>query len=328
MDDSENIIVTGTMDPMTVRKELKQHRPLQVIYRPMRCDESDEEGGSEQLDGEPLSMEEAYSDETLPKLWTGTPSVTSKSGDVDSRNDMTIVASKITTTALNDYWDSFREFLSNRLTPLTISGCSAKDVIDFLRMQQTSGMEGAEALVGYLKAMCEAHGIRPMGNPFRSLAVTSYLKSASEMAREKECILVFTCNENHDVDETSFIEAISNELHKREVTPLMYNILSRDSLDEKMLYRSSVGIMILSNYACSRQSLDHLVEIMEHGKATNLVIIPIYFKATISEICGLEGRFEPIYQQYMDSAQLSRAQKWKAAMAEIASIDGHEWKKE
>ncbi|EFH46244.1 predicted protein [Arabidopsis lyrata subsp. lyrata] len=328
VDDSEDIIVTGTVDPITIRKELKQHRPLLVLSRPMRSDESDEEGGSEQLDGELLSsMEEVYSDETLSELWTGAPSASSNSWDSDSGNDMTILASKITTTALNNDWDSFREFLNNRLAPLTIS--CAKDVIDFLRMRQTSGMEAVEALAGYLKAMCEAHGIRPMDNPFRSLAVTSYLKSASEMTREKECILVFSCNENHDVDETSFIEAISKELHKREVTPLMYNLLSRENLDEKMLYRSSVGIMILSHsYACSRQALDHLVEIMEHGKARNLVIIPIYFKATLSDICGLEGRFEPIYLQYMDSAQLSRVQKWKAAMAEIASIDGHEWEKE
>ncbi|XP_010434403.1 PREDICTED: probable WRKY transcription factor 19 isoform X2 [Camelina sativa] len=315
VDDSEDIIVTGTVDPMTVRKELKQHRPLLVISRPMRSDESDEEGGSEQLDWELLSLEDAYSDETLSTLWTGTPSASSISGDSDSGNDMTIVA------AFNNDWDAFREFLSNRLPPLAISGCSAKDVIDFLRMRQTSGVEAAAGdLVGYLSATWETHGIRSIDNPFRSLDVTTYLRSASEMTGEKECVLVFSCNDNNDIDEASFIEAISKELQKREVTPLMYNLLGKEKPDEKMLYRSSVGIMILSN-SC-RQSLDHLVEIMEHGKAANFFIIPIYFKATLSDICG----FEQSYLQYLDFAQLGSVQKWKAAMAETAS-NGHEWKK-
>ncbi|KAL1195096.1 Disease resistance protein RPP2A [Cardamine amara subsp. amara] len=351
LDDSENIIVTGTVGPITVRKELKRHRPVLVISRPMRS-ESDEEGGSEQLDGE-LLMEEAYSDETYSKLPSETPSVSSNSGDSDSRNDITpvtskptttalnnewdsdsgkditAVASKTATTALNNEWDSFREFLSNRLHPLTISACSTKDVIDFLRTRLTSGVEAAEALVGYLSATCEAHGIRLIENPFRSLAVTTFLKSASEVTAEKECILIFSCNDYFDLEETSFIEAISKELHKQDVTPLTYNLLDRDNVDEKMLYRSSVGIIILTNsYACSRESQDHLMEIMEHGKATNLVIFPIYFKATLSDVFGLEASFDLDQFHNMYPAQLHRVRKLQAAKAEMASIDGHEWKKE
>lgn len=56
--------------------------------------------------------------------------------------------------------------------------------------------------------------------------------------------------------------------------------------------------------------------IIEHWKAKNLVIIPVFFKVTLSDICGLEGRFEA------DSVQ-----KLKLAMTEMASIDGHQWSK-
>ncbi|KAL9818112.1 putative TIR domain, P-loop containing nucleoside triphosphate hydrolase [Arabidopsis thaliana] len=151
---------------------------------------------------------------------------------------------------------------------------------------------------------------------------------AREMAQERECILVFSCYDNLDVDETSFIEAISKELHKREVTPLTYNLLGREKLDKEMLYRSRVGIMILSNcYVSSRQSLDHLVAVMEHWKKTDLVIIPIYFKVTLSDICGLKGRFEAAFLQLQRSLQEDRVQKWKAAVTEIVSIGGLEWTK-
>ncbi|VVB12431.1 unnamed protein product [Arabis nemorensis] len=133
-------------------------------------------------------------------------------------------------------------------------------------------------------------------------------------------ILVFSCNGN-DVDETLFIEAILNGLHRREVTPLKYNLSGRESLDPEMLY-SSVGIMVLSNsFARSSQSLDHLVAIMEHWKAKHLVIIPVYIKVTPSDICRLEDWVEASVQlQYLNSVQ-----KWKAAMIELASIDGHQW---
>ncbi|XP_010436479.2 PREDICTED: probable WRKY transcription factor 19 [Camelina sativa] len=97
----------------------------------------------------------------------------------------------------------------------------------------------------------------------------------------------------------------------------------------EMLYRSSVGIMVLSNsFASSQSFLDHLVAITEHWKAKDFVIIPVYFKISLSDICRLENRFEKVYLQYLNSPLPDRVQKWKAAMAGIASINGHEWKKE
>lgn len=140
-----------------------------------------------------------------------------------------------------------------------------------------------------------------------------------EKTGEAECILVFSCNDNLDVEETSFIKSILKELQAREVTSLTYNLTGRENMDEEMLYKSNVGIMVLSDsFARSIRSLDHLVAIMEHGKATNLVIIPIYFKVTHADLCG----FEEAFLQYPD-----RVQKWKTTMTELASINGHEWTK-
>ncbi|CAH2033800.1 unnamed protein product [Thlaspi arvense] len=253
------------------------------------------------------------------------------SGDSGSGTNIAIVVGKSTAAALkmrnpNDDWYSFREFLSNRLSPLTLSGCNAKDAIDFLREQQISG--DSKVLVGRLIAACDAFGIKTKDNPFRSLAVTTYLKEARQMTREAECVVVFSCNDNLHVDEAHFIEAILKELHKREVSPLTYNLSRRENVDVEMLYRSSVGIMVVSNsFARSSQSLDHLVAIMELRKATGLEIIPAYFKVTRADICGLEGRFEAEFLQYQNSVQADRVQKWRAAIIEAAFTDGNEWTK-
>ncbi|KAL1218845.1 Disease resistance protein RPP2A [Cardamine amara subsp. amara] len=339
------ITVTGTVDPETIQNKLRHYRPMirEVVLRKKHdLDEqgaklrtkhdSDEEGGSEQgnkklaLD-EDFPREEAYVSVMPSPISNWERS--DRSDDSLSGDNSTIVADKSTTIApnkkhLNEDWFSFCEFLRNRIPPLNPHNCSAYDVIDFLRTRQVSA--GIEALVERLRFSIEAFGIRSEVNPFCSLAVTSYV--ARVISRETECILVFSCNDNLDVDETSFIEAISKELLQREVTPLTYNLLGREKLDEKILYRSRVGIMILSNsYVCSRQSLDHLVAIMDHWKTTDLVIIPIYFKVTLSDICGLKGRFEAAFLQLQRSLQEDRIQKWKAAVTEIVSIGGLEWTK-
>ncbi|KAJ0247088.1 Disease resistance protein RPP2A [Hirschfeldia incana] len=248
-----------------------------------------------------------------------------KPDDSVSRDDIpTVVVDSTTTIAPDsDDWYLFYEFLSNHMPPLTPYGCSADDVIDFLRTRQVSG--GIEGLVSRLSTKTDSYFLKPEDNPFRSAAVASFLK---EMTRETECILVFSCSDNLDVDETSFIEAISKELHKRKVTPFKYNLLRRKKLDEGMLNISNVGIMILSNtYASSTQSLDHLVAIMNHRKAKGLVIIPIYFKVTISDICGSKGKFEAAFLQLQSSLQEDRVLKWKSAVTDIVSIGGLEWTK-
>ncbi|EOA18870.1 hypothetical protein CARUB_v10007493mg, partial [Capsella rubella] len=345
-DGDRQITVTGTVDPEALQNKLRNYRPMiqKVVLRKKNDSgeegvklrtkqDSDEESGSEKSNkGKNLVLDEEFPRGETYSDWMPSPVCNwEDSDDFDSGDDITIVADKFTSVApnrrhLNNDWYSLCNFLSNRMPPLTPSGCSPDDVIDFLRTRQFSG--SIEALVGRLITASEAHGLIPENNPFRSLAVTSYLKAASGVTHETECILIFSCNDNLDVDETYFIESISKELLKREVIPLTYNLLGRENLDMEMIYRSSVGIMILSDsYACSRQSLDHLVAIMEHWKATDLIIIPIYFKVTLSDICGLKGRFEASFQLLEKSLKEDRIQKWRAAVTKIVSIGGLEWTK-
>ncbi|XP_056859061.1 disease resistance protein RPP2A isoform X2 [Raphanus sativus] len=260
------------------------------------------------------------------------PPSTSGSGDSGSEINTPVVSGKSIITPpnvrnLDMYWYSFQNFLDQRKRPLTLSGCTAKDAIDFLCMRQTSA--NAEVLVRGLSAACEAYGITPKENPFRSLPVITYLKETRRITREADCVLVFWCSDNLDEDETHFVEAILKELLEQGVTPLTYSLSQRENLDEKMmLYRSNVGIMVVSNsFAYSRQSLDHLVAIMEYCKAKHLVITPLYLKVTPSEILGWEGRFEQVLPSYSDFVQADRIQKWKAALTDMASIDGHQWSK-
>ncbi|CAN6986936.1 unnamed protein product [Brassica oleracea var. botrytis] len=308
MEDDCRITLTGTADPQKLLNKLKIYRPMIRKITVSKKDDPCEEEGV-------LLSKKHHSgvdDDTVSEQWekgykrlglndwgdaySGAISIMSspackweKPDDSGSRDDIPTVADITTTMTPNsDDWYLFCEFLSNRMPPLTPSGCSADDVIDFLRTRQ----------------------------------------AAREMTRETECILVFSCNDNHDVDETSFIEAISKELRKRKVIPFEYNLLRRENLDEGMLDRSNVGIMIISNtYASSTQSLDHLVAIMKHRKATGLVIIPIYFKVTLSDIYGSKGKFEAAFLQLQSSLQEDRVKRWKAAVTEIVSIGGIEWTK-
>ncbi|CAH8345853.1 unnamed protein product [Eruca vesicaria subsp. sativa] len=304
----------------------------EVSGEPSMMVEPKKESVSEQLKkGDQKSVLEA--DVSMGEVLTSEQSLRSTTGSGGSCSviNSPVVSGKSIITPpnvrnLNDAWYFFCEFLNQRKRPLTLSGCTAKDAIDFLYM--TPG--NAEALVGHLRAACEAYGITPKENPFRSLAVITYMKEAREMTRQAERVLFFSCNDNLDVDETHFIEAILKDLHEQGVTTLTYNLSQRENLDgdalHEMLYRSSVGIMVVSNsFAYSSQSLDHLGAIMEHWKAKHLVIIPVYLKVTPADICVWEGRFEQILPSFSVSVHADRIQKWKAALTKLASIDGHQW---
>ena len=318
---------TGTL---TIKGDIELNTVLEKVERYCSCKRV-------KVSGEPAMMAEpkkmykrgvSQGRVSMGKALTSEQSLRSTAGSGDSCSGINIPGKSIITPPnvrnLDADWYSFCDFLDQRMRPLTLSGCTAKDAIDFLRMRQTSG--NAEALVGRLSAACEAYGITPKENPFRSLAVISYVKETREITREADYVLVFSCNDNLDEDETHLIEAISKELHEREVAPLTYNLSQRENLDGDMLYRSSVGLMVVSSsLAYSSQSLDHLAAIMEFCKAKHLVIIPVYLKVTPSDICGWEDRFEQVLPSYLNSIQPDRIQKWKAALTDVASIDGHQW---
>ncbi|CAN6913202.1 unnamed protein product [Brassica oleracea] len=311
---------TGTL---TIKGDIELNTVLEKVERYCSCKRVVEPKKKDQqsvLQGE-VSMGEALTSEQILRSTAG-------SGDSCSGINIPVVPGKSIITPsnvrnLDDAWYSFCDFLDQRMRPLTLSGYTAKDAIDFLSTRQTSG--NTEALVRRLSAACEAFGITTKENPFRSLAVITYLKETRAITREADCVLVFSCNDNLDEDETHLIEAISKELHEQGVTPLTYNLYQRD-LDGDMLYRSSVGIMVVSNsFAFSSQSLDLLVAIMEFCKAKRLVIIPVYLKVTPSDICEWEDRFEQVLPSYLNSIQADRIQKWKEALTDVASIDGHQW---
>ncbi|KAG2249242.1 hypothetical protein Bca52824_088870 [Brassica carinata] len=308
---------TGTL---TIKGDIELNTVLEKVERYCSCKRVVEPKKKDQqsvLQGE-VSMGEALTSEQILRSTAG-------SGDSCSGINIPVVPGKSIITPsnvrnLDDAWYSSCDFLDQRMRPLTLSGYTAKDAIDFLSTRQTSG--NTEALV---RRLSEAFGITTKENPFRSLAVITYLKETRAITREADCVLVFSCNDNLDEDETHLIEAISKELHEQGVTPLTYNLYQRD-LDGDMLYRSSVGIMVVSNsFAFSSQSLDLLVAIMEFCKAKRLVIIPVYLKVTPSDICEWEDRFEQVLPSYLNSIQADRIQKWKEALTDVASIDGHQW---
>nr|VDD04185.1 unnamed protein product [Brassica rapa] len=222
MEDDCRITLTGTADPQKLLNKLKIYRPMirkiTVSKKDDSCEEEgvllskkhhsgvDDDTGSEQWEKgyKKLDMDgggEAYSELDMDdggEASSGTMSIMSSPACIwekpdysGSRDDIQTAADNTTTMTPNsDDWYPFCDFLSNRMPPLTPFGCSADDVIYFLRTRQVSG--GIEALASRLSAKTDAYVLKPEDNPFRSAAVTSYLKAAREMTRETECILVFS----------------------------------------------------------------------------------------------------------------------------------------
>ncbi|XP_019057328.1 PREDICTED: protein SUPPRESSOR OF npr1-1, CONSTITUTIVE 1 [Tarenaya hassleriana] len=146
--------------------------------------------------------------------------------------------------------------------------------------------------------------------------------------RKTDHISVFFCSDKQEADEASFMEDILRELRKHSITPLTYSLTGRKILNLGMQRRFGVGIIIFSNnYAFSRECLDQLVTIMEHRKANDLLIIPIYFKVTPSDIRECQGSFKEAFLQLANSYQAEQVHKWRTAIIETASVDGYEWTK-
>nr|VDC99323.1 unnamed protein product [Brassica oleracea] len=187
MEDDCRITLTGTADPQKLLNKLKIYRPMIRKITVSKKDDPCEEEGV-------LLSKKHHSgvdDDTVSEQWekgykrlglndwgdaySGAISIMSspackweKPDDSGSRDDIPTVADITTTMTPNsDDWYLFCEFLSNRMPPLTPSGCSADDVIDFLRTRQVSG--GLEALVSRLSAKTDAYFLKPEDNPFRRL---------------------------------------------------------------------------------------------------------------------------------------------------------------
>uniref|UniRef100_A0A1J3HY47 Putative WRKY transcription factor 19 n=2 Tax=Noccaea caerulescens TaxID=107243 RepID=A0A1J3HY47_NOCCA len=142
-------------------------------------------------------------------------------------------------------------------------------------------------------------------------------------------VSVIYCGEYQDSEERYFISYIFNDLCLHGFTPLRYD-LTRSIVtgNPKMLYRSRVGIIIFSmNYARSRGCLDGFVAIMDHLKANNLVIIPVFFKVSLLDVRGQSGSYEKVFTRLKNSVQASQILKWRAAMLELCSINRYQYMK-
>ncbi|KAF8102891.1 hypothetical protein N665_0190s0012 [Sinapis alba] len=142
-------------------------------------------------------------------------------------------------------------------------------------------------------------------------------------------ILVIYCGDNQVSEEIYLISYIFSELCLRGFAPLRYDIKkSTVTENQKMLHISRVGIIIFSmNFAHSRECLDEFVAIMDHLKANDLVLIPVFFKVSVSDVRGQSGSFGKAFTRLGSSVQASQVLKWRAAMIELTSISGYAYKK-
>ncbi|CAF2148601.1 unnamed protein product [Brassica napus] len=142
-------------------------------------------------------------------------------------------------------------------------------------------------------------------------------------------ILVIYCGDNQVSEEIYLISYIFNELCARGFAPLRYDMKkSTVTENQKLLHISRVGIIIFSmNFAHSRECLDGFVAVMDHLKANELVLIPVFFKVSVSDVRGQSGSFGKAFTRLGDSVMASQVLKWRAAMIKLASIIGYAYKK-
>ncbi|KAL0727492.1 hypothetical protein Bca4012_023585 [Brassica carinata] len=140
-----------------------------------------------------------------------------------------------------------------------------------------------------------------------------------------EPILVVYCGDNQVSEEMYFISYIFNKLCLRGFAPLRYDMkMSIVTENQKMIHISRVGVIIFSiNFAHSRECLDGFVAIMEHLKTNDLVLIPVFFKVSVSDVRGQSGSFGKAFKRLGSSVQASQVMKWRAAMIELTSITGY-----
>ncbi|KAG7532627.1 Leucine-rich repeat 3 [Arabidopsis thaliana x Arabidopsis arenosa] len=127
------------------------------------------------------------------------------------------------------------------------------------------------------------------------------------------CVCVISCGGNWaDAEETVFLNEIVNELQKRAILTLRYDLVT----DTKTRIRdlntlNGVFILLFSNKYVSAQGMDKLVMLMEYQKANGVLIIPIFFKVTPSQLDN--------------SVQARRVQKWREVINELAHNDDCKW---
>ncbi|KAG2239684.1 hypothetical protein Bca52824_091523 [Brassica carinata] len=133
------------------------------------------------------------------------------------------------------------------------------------------------------------------------------------------------CGDNQVSEEMYFISYIFNNLCLRGFAPLRYDMkMSTVTENQKMIHIPRVGVIIFSmNFAHSRECLDGFVAIMEHLKTNDLVLIPVFFKVSVSDVRGQRGSFGKAFKRLGSSVQASHVMKWRAAMIELTSITGY-----
>ena len=143
-------------------------------------------------------------------------------------------------------------------------------------------------------------------------------------------ILVISCGYNQSSEERYFISYIFNELRLRGFAPLGYD-LSRSPVNgnQDLLDKSQLGIIIFSmNYVSSRECMDGFVALMDHSKANELMLFPVFFEVEFCNVKDQAGSFEKAFAQFENSVQASQVLKWKAAVKELTSTDRyHQYKK-
>ncbi|WZZ46576.1 hypothetical protein YC2023_042835 [Brassica napus] len=143
-------------------------------------------------------------------------------------------------------------------------------------------------------------------------------------------ILVISCGYNQSSEERYFISYIFNELRLRGFAPLGYD-LSRNPVNgnQDLLDKSQLGIIIFSmNYVSSSECMDGFVALMDHSKANELMLFPVFFEVEFCNVKDQAGSFEKAFAQFENSVQASQVLKWKAAVEELTSTDRyHQYKK-
>lgn len=92
---------------------------------------------------------------------------------------------------------------------------------------------------------------------------------------------------------------------------------------QRAIEGSRVVLVVFStNYASSHRCLDGLVKALEWKKVSKLVIVPIFYDVTPSQVKNQSGNFEEAFAVFEQQFSTEKVKQWRVALDEVANLGG------
>ncbi|RDX86063.1 TMV resistance protein N, partial [Mucuna pruriens] len=150
--------------------------------------------------------------------------------------------------------------------------------------------------------------------------------SSSNIPQERHEVFLSFRGEDTRYTFTSHLYAALCRLQIK--TYIDYNLERGDEISTVLLraiQESKLSVVVFSkNYGTSKWCLDELVKILDCKKMNGQIIVPIFYDIDPSTVRNQSGTYAVAFAQHEQQLRgdVSRVQRWRTALAQVASIAG------